>query len=456
MITVMLPFHEINAEISARTSPTVLDLITAGFCAIAGVYASLRPGSETATTAAGTSIGISLVPPLCASGIGFGTSMWSVAGGAALLFLTNLVAIVVVGTMAFVASGFNRVEISVIEHEELSGQGTDAPIARALAMRLSRLFDSRWGSTFRFLMPFALLGAVYLPLRRALDEVAWEVRTRAAIRVSLSKVKSRIVQSRVHVERHGVEVVVVLLGKTTDADSTRKLMTAEIREVSGVTPRIEVLAVPDAGAFAGLESTLFKPHPLVTQSVTPLPTPNEQLTATQGRVRASIEELWATNAAGKPLAIDLGADATGSLRIRVVHLGAPISKDGTEILRLALKSRLGRDVQLIDVSIPSGKLTRHGGDLAFVEKLTTGIRAITGIPEVNVCVGRPVSRGRDQRTLPADSNLARILEELLASHPQATITTEDEWSVRFVQGTCVSSTTGSTDVVKSNRAMHTD
>src|SRR5688572_13990747 len=73
LITVLLPFHELNGEIAARTYPTVLDLLTAGFCALAGVYASLRPGSDTAATAAGTSIGISLVPPLCASGFGLGT-----------------------------------------------------------------------------------------------------------------------------------------------------------------------------------------------------------------------------------------------------------------------------------------------------------------------------------------------------------------------------------------------
>lgn len=73
LITVLLPFHELNAEIAGRTTPTVLDLLTAAFCALAGVYASLRPGSDTATTAAGTSIGISLVPPLCASGYGLGT-----------------------------------------------------------------------------------------------------------------------------------------------------------------------------------------------------------------------------------------------------------------------------------------------------------------------------------------------------------------------------------------------
>jgi uncharacterized membrane protein len=45
LITVLLPFHEMNAEISARTTPTALDLLTAAFCALAGVYATLRPGS---------------------------------------------------------------------------------------------------------------------------------------------------------------------------------------------------------------------------------------------------------------------------------------------------------------------------------------------------------------------------------------------------------------------------
>ncbi|MBK7395032.1 MAG: DUF389 domain-containing protein [Myxococcales bacterium] len=119
-ITLALPFHELNAEITARASPTILDLATAAFCALAGVYASLRPGSETAATAAGTSIGISLVPPLCASGFGLGTMTWTVAGGAMLLFVTNLVAIVVVGSASFFVAGFGRVDVKVLEASALA------------------------------------------------------------------------------------------------------------------------------------------------------------------------------------------------------------------------------------------------------------------------------------------------------------------------------------------------
>ncbi|MBK6512742.1 MAG: DUF389 domain-containing protein [Polyangiaceae bacterium] len=105
-LTKVIPFHEINAEIAARTTPTALDLGIAVFCAMAGVFATLRPSSDVASTAAGTSIGISLVPPLCVSGYGLGTSAAPIAVGAALLFLTNLAAIIFVSTLSFAAIGF--------------------------------------------------------------------------------------------------------------------------------------------------------------------------------------------------------------------------------------------------------------------------------------------------------------------------------------------------------------
>src|SRR5690606_18153282 len=35
LLTITLPFHETTSEIAARTSPTVLDLVVAAFCALA-------------------------------------------------------------------------------------------------------------------------------------------------------------------------------------------------------------------------------------------------------------------------------------------------------------------------------------------------------------------------------------------------------------------------------------
>jgi uncharacterized hydrophobic protein (TIGR00271 family) len=440
MITLLLPFHELNAEISARTSPTVLDLITAGFCALAGVFASVRPGSDTTTTAAGTSIGISLVPPLCASGYGFGTQAWPVAGGAALLFLTNLVAIVVVGTVSFLAAGFNRVDVLALEREELSQEVKEAPVARALARRLSRVFESRWGPVMRFLMPFVLLAAVYVPLRRALDEVAWQVRVRAAVRESLAHEPLRVVQSRIRVERHEIDVVVVVLGKAADAERSRARMDAEIRQVSGVTPRLEVLAVPDANAIAGLESTLLTPHHVETPTiaVAPPPTPDEQLESARARVRATLLELWPAGTANEPLVVDLGTSDTGPLRIRVVHLGATVSAETLETLQRATARDLGREVTIIDVAVPAAAITRDGGDLHFVARVSSAVRATADIAAVCVCVVRPREPEHGRRLSVAEVDLARTVDELLLLHPRVTTTRGGPWSVTFSPGPCSS------------------
>jgi uncharacterized hydrophobic protein (TIGR00271 family) len=434
-ITVMLPFHELNAEISARTSPTVLDLITAAFCALAGVYASLRPGSDTAATAAGTSISISLVPPLCASGYGVGTGAWPIAGGAALLFLTNLVAIVVVGTVAFVAAGFNRVGVVALEHDELQKDVKGAPIARTLARRLARLFSSRGGSVLRLMMPFVLLALVYVPLRRALDEVAWEVRVRAAVRESLAREPLRIVQSKVRVERHAVEVVVVLLGTTREAEATRSRVDRDVRRASGVIPRIEVLAVPDANAFAGLESTLLTPR---VPQVTSPPSLDEQIDTARAEIRSLIGALWPALASGEPLAVDFGAAGPGPLQVRVVHLGRALGNDAAEGLRRALEAKLAREVKLIDVAVPATELTREAGDFEFVAQVAAGVRATIGVSAVAVCVVRPEEPARRRGAAPAEIEFTRVVDEALMAHPRVTTRLGGPWSVSFVHGSCAS------------------
>lgn len=435
-ITLMLPFHELNSEIAARTSPTLLDLITAGFCALIGVYASLRAGNgaDTATTAAGTSISISLVPPLCASGYGVGTASGEVAGGAALLFLTNLVAIVVVGTMAFVSVGFNRVDVVTLEHEELEQDAQGAPIARILARRLSSVFESRWGSALRFLMPFALLAAVYVPLRRALDEVAWEVRVRAAIRLAIESESSRVVQSRAHVERHEVDVVMVVVGKTRDAEDLRKRMDTKIRAAAGVAPRLEVLAVPDAHAIAGIESSLLTPK-VAAAPAKIAPSPSEELDEVRSRIRSVVEAAWPSSSAGEPAAIDVGMSGE-PVAIRVVHLGTPLSADAVEAVQRAVEPLLERKVRLLDVALPVTELTRGDGDLAFVASLSSALRDTLDVPGLSVCVVRPEKPPTGKLAAAADAALELVLAPALTPHPRVKIRGGEAWSARIVRGDC--------------------
>lgn len=436
-ITRLLPFHALTAELSARSSPTALDLATAAFCAVAGVYATLRPGSETATTAAGTSIGISLVPPLCASGYGVGTGAWSVTVGAGLLFLANLVAIVVVGTVAFLGAGFNRVDVAPLEHEELAHDVGGAPLSWALARRLERLFATRLGPALRFLMPLLLLGAVYLPLRRALDEVAWEVRTRGAVREALARQSARIIQSRVRVERHEVEVVIVLVGKTHDAEAARQRLDREIRGAAGVAPRLEILAVPDATAFAGLETTLLTPHAVEPVRAAPPPTLSEQLDASRARLRGIVQRLWPASVAGAPAAIEVGVAGEEALPVRVVHLGAPLGADAREALERAVQAELDRPVRIADDAIPPSTLTREQGDTEFVARVALAVSAAVRTPTIRACTVRPAPPLPGRGAPPGEVALGQVLDGLLARLAQVTVIPGESWSVRFTGGECV-------------------
>ncbi len=442
-ITLLLPFHELNSEIAARTAPTVLDLVTAGFCALAGVYASVRPGSDTATTAAGTSIGISLVPPLCASGFGLGTSTWTVAGGAALLFLTNLVAIIFVGTLSFLAAGFNRVDASPLEREELA-KNQRAVVTAAIARRLAGMFESKAGPALRFLMPFVLLAVVYVPLRQALDEVAWEVRARAAVNASLRREPHKVVQSRVRVERHEVDLLVVLVGKASDAEASKERLNADIEKASGVVPRIEVLAIPDAASFAGLESSLRATDgPLPVPPVLTPPSPGEQLESGHALVESSLTRVWPANAAGAPLAVEIstGAGADETLRVRVVHLGAALNPDSLESLGRSLGSTLNREVKLVDMAIPAALLSRAEGDLKFVADVANGVQACAGIAAIHLCVVQPEAPHKGRRADPHEQELAATLRGILAAHPRVTVSKGEDWMVQFLTTACPDSTT---------------
>jgi uncharacterized hydrophobic protein (TIGR00271 family) len=434
LLTRLLPFHQMNAELSARTTPTALDLLTAAFCALAGVYASMRPGSDVASTAAGTSIGISLVPPLCASGFGVGTATWPVASGAALLFLTNFVAIVVVGTVAFVAAGFNQVDVQSLEQEEL-GTMDGARVSRAVARQLARVFASRSGPWLRLVMPFVLLGAVYFPLRNALDEVAWQIRVRAAVQDAVARLPSRVVESRVRVERGEVELALVLLGSASDAEATRTRLETELQRIADVAPRLEVFAVPDATAFASLESAL-------RPAATPIPirpAPAVQLDEARRLVQSAVERRWPDRAAGSARSVSMTAGATDALQVEVAHLGAALDEMTRETLERALTEDLERTVTILDVALPAEELVATAGDIAFVARVAPLLDASRRLASISVCVvqpRQPASPPTRPRGQPREDPLRPIMLGLLDGHPRASFAPGDAWRIRFVAGSC--------------------
>ncbi len=109
VITAVLPHVLPTDEILARTSPNLLDLGVALAAGAAAAWAVSR--SSVAAALPGVAIAVALVPPLGVVGYGLGTSQFWISGGAFLLFLTNLAAIVLIGALVFVLLGFRPTRV---------------------------------------------------------------------------------------------------------------------------------------------------------------------------------------------------------------------------------------------------------------------------------------------------------------------------------------------------------
>ena len=93
----------------ARGGPNVLDLLIAVFAAAAATFAMARPNIVGAI--AGVAIATALVPPVCAIGISLAHGAMLNAFGAATLFFTNLIAIIVMSTYTFSFLGITATRV---------------------------------------------------------------------------------------------------------------------------------------------------------------------------------------------------------------------------------------------------------------------------------------------------------------------------------------------------------
>jgi len=93
------PGFEPSLEIEARGTPDLFDLAIAFASGMAAAYASGRP--NVAGTLAGVAIAAALVPPLAVVGIALTNGLPWLAGNAAVLLVTNLVAIILGAAIIF-------------------------------------------------------------------------------------------------------------------------------------------------------------------------------------------------------------------------------------------------------------------------------------------------------------------------------------------------------------------
>lgn len=104
-LTFITPINNMNAEITSRIKPNIIDLGIAVISGAAGAYAYSK--ESIAKTLAGVAIAVALVPPLAVSGIGLAWGEWNVFLGALLLLLTNLTGMVLAAALTFLFTGYS-------------------------------------------------------------------------------------------------------------------------------------------------------------------------------------------------------------------------------------------------------------------------------------------------------------------------------------------------------------
>ncbi len=102
-VGLLSPVKVLTAEMAARGGPTLLDMGVALLSGVAAAFASARPHLLAALP--GVAIAAALVPPIATVGLALAFGEVEVARGAALLFGTNVVAIILGAALALWAAG---------------------------------------------------------------------------------------------------------------------------------------------------------------------------------------------------------------------------------------------------------------------------------------------------------------------------------------------------------------
>lgn len=270
VITWISPIRNATPEIIGRTQPTLLDLAIALFSGIAGGYATVR---QKGGTAIGVAIATALMPPLATVGYGIGVANWQFAGGALLLFLTNLAAIAF--SFAFIA------RLSGVIRSLTRSELTPGYIAVGLAAFI----------------------ALATPLGLTLVRVSREARARSATRTALARElhvsEGKIAQLELTWPLLGeLSIDAVVIEPTFLADAQQRV-DQRLKQEFGVTANINLqqIVAADNGAQtrALIDAALERNLTGVARDVPPY----DQI---RSRVGLPVQSLW----------VDRGA--------RVVHL----------------------------------------------------------------------------------------------------------------------------------------
>jgi len=108
LTSTIVGLETVDSEILSRTNPTLIDFGIAMAAGLAGAFTQTRRSISDAIP--GVAIAVALVPPLSVIGIGLSVGDRSIALGAFLLFLTNLICIIFFGSIVFLFQSYGNID----------------------------------------------------------------------------------------------------------------------------------------------------------------------------------------------------------------------------------------------------------------------------------------------------------------------------------------------------------
>jgi uncharacterized hydrophobic protein (TIGR00271 family) len=257
--------EQVPAEVLARVSPSPFDLIIALAGGTAAAYAMAQPDLSEALP--GVAISTALMPPLCT--IGVGLSIWDprIILGALLLFLTNLFAISLAGTLVFITLGFRPARMEKKWH----GIPKNVLIATTLVFAITIPL---------ILVTLQFVRSVYFTqeIQRAVAQEIKQIEGADLIDVEIYAKESllspdTVIQLDIHIQSN----------KNPSYEQVVNLQ-AKVAEAIHRTVSLELIAVPSTRLDPHIPPTLTHtntvgPSPTATMTFTPSLTPSNTATA---------------------------------------------------------------------------------------------------------------------------------------------------------------------------------
>jgi uncharacterized hydrophobic protein (TIGR00271 family) len=324
----LVPLKQPTPEILARTSPNLLDLGIAVLSGLAGTL-SLRSHKASVMILPGVAIAVAVIPPLAVVGYAFSNHQYSAAGGAFLLFITNLVSIIISAAVVFLLMGFRP-------------HWTDEE--RGLKLK------------YRMAISVGVLAVLSIPLIQTLRRAVGQVQLRSQIQQTLDQAfkSEHSSVTDVNFSHTSQSLVVRATLRTTEYFDDAHIQAAEDSLHKNVAPNaqleIDQILVTQGGltpqAAARIRNFISAG---VVQPATPPPEPPFDFKSNQEKILTFLDRHVDDTLAGTPLkriaTVEAQLGSPVMLRVKLAA-PAPLESQTVETLAAQLSAKISSPVVL--------------------------------------------------------------------------------------------------------------